>query len=237
MRKASIAWPGYFLAAGLAFLYNDWILGYVLNPHMSANRSLISELSATTQPYHWVFQILDITAGVVTLACARYIWHLTEHISTQKRWLLTGIFLFIGLDSIVDASLPIACAPSVEAACSLLGTHSIVTQAHLIESNVAGATIAIAPITWWLLHKSGKHRHLSLASIWLIIIETAVGLTALIVRFTHHGNYGGIQRIYQGALGIWVGLIVYTAVTIHLESRATRKGKTSSKSEDVAFLS
>jgi hypothetical protein len=237
MRKATIAWPGYFLAAGLAFLYNDWILGFILNPHMSANRSLISELSATTQPYHWVFQLLDITAGIVTLACVTYIWRLTAHISPQRRLLLTGLFLFVGLDSIVDASLPVACAPSVDAACRLLGSHSVVTQAHLIESNVAGTAIAIAPIVWWRAHKSKVHRHISAASMWLIIIETAVGITALAVRFTHHGNYGGIQRIYQGALGIWIGLLVYTAITIHLESKATKKRAASSPSKDAVALS
>jgi hypothetical protein len=223
MRKAAIAWPGYFMAAGIAFLYNDWVLGYLLNPRMSENRSLISELSATSQPYHVVFQSLDITAGIVTLLCAGYIWHLTKYISTQKRWILTGLFLFVGLDSIVDASLPLACAPSLDAACRLINSHSAITQAHLIESNIAGATIGIAPVVWWWQHTSNKHRHLSLASVWLVIIEIAVGLTALIVRFTHHGNYGGIQRIYQGALGVWIGLIVYTALTIHTDARSTRK--------------
>ena len=228
MKKINVAWTAYLIAAGLAFLYNDWILGFILNPHMSANRSLISELSATTQPHHWVFQVLDISAGIITLACVPYIWHLTAHVAKSKRWLLTGLFLFVGLDSIVDASLPITCAPSLNRSCAWLNTQSFISNAHLIESNVAGTAIAIAPLAWWWLHSTKKHRHLSVASIWLIVIELAVGIAALIVRVTSQDNYGGIQRLYQLALGIWISLLVYTAITVHLER--TDKKATSKKS-------
>ena len=238
MKKVAIGWLRYCLAASLVFAYNDWILGYCLNPQMSANRASISELSAITQPYHAVFQTLDIIAGILTLVCVVYVWRFTEHITPHKRWLLLGLFLFIGLDSIVDASLPIACAPSVDPSCSfsLLGTQSIITRAHLIESNIAGTVIAIAPIAWWWLHRSGKHRHIAIASIWLIAVELAVGISAVIVRFTHNANYGGIQRIYQGVLGIWVGVLVYTAITVHLETKTDhhlKEKKTSSKSGNI----
>ena len=225
MKKGNIKWSIYCLAAGIAFLYNDWILGYALNPHLSANRSLISELSATSQPYHEVFQTLDIIAGVITLACIGVIWHFTAHIADKRRWLLLLLFLVVGLDSIIDASLPIACAPSIDLSCNLLSTYSFITRAHLIESNIAGAIIALAPVVWWWLHRSNKHRHISLASVWFIVIETAVGIAALIVRFTHHGNYGGIQRIYQGALGVWLGLLIYSAIAVHLGANVTKRSR------------
>jgi hypothetical protein len=237
MKKVTIPWLPYCLAVVLVFTYNDWILGYVLNPHMSANRASISELSATNQPYHLVFQMLDILAGILTLVCAGFMWRFTEHIASRRRILLLVLFLFIGLDSIVDASLPIACAPSVDPSCnfSLIGT-SFVTRAHLIESNAAGTVIAIAPIVWWWLYSSGKHRHISIASIWLVTIEAGVGIAAVIVRLTHHTNYGGIQRIYQGALGLWVGLLVYTAITMHLEAKTmnlSKSRKSSSKPDGI----
>lgn len=194
---------------------------------MSPNRSLISELSATTQPYHWVFQALDILAGIITLSCIPYVWHLSRRVAEEKRWLLAGLFLVVGADSIIDASLPISCAPSVSRQCLLLTSRSFITQAHLIESNVAGAAIALAPLAWWWFHRSKEHRHISRASIWLIVIESAVGITALIVRITDQANYGGIQRLYQLALGLWIALLVYTAITIHLEQKNITKTGTS----------
>lgn len=234
-----MAWPGYCLAAILVFLYNDWILEYFLNPRVSLNRSLISDLSALNQPYHWVFQALDILAGIVTLGCVAYMWRFTAQISPSKRWLLLALFVFIGLDSIVDASLPISCAAYIDPNCTFLGATSIITKAHLVESNIDGTVIAFAPLVWWWLHRSDKHRHISLASLWLIAIESAVGMAALIVRFTHHSNYGGIQRVYQVALGVWVGLLVYTAITVHVEGRRTTSSKrnASKKADDTGTAS
>jgi hypothetical protein len=190
---------------------------------MSSNRSLISELSATNQPYHWVFQILDITAGFITLACASYVWHLAGKTSPQKRWLLTSLFVCVGADSIIDASLPIACAPSMNAQCSLLATHSALTAAHLIESNIAGLIIAVAPIIWWWMHRNGEHRPIARVSLWLITLETSVGIAALIVRIANHGNYGGIQRIYQLGIGLWISLLIYTALSMQADARITSK--------------
>lgn len=227
MKKVAGILLSYSLAASLVFLYNDWVLGYFLNPHMSANRSTISELSATNQPYHSVFQMLDILAGILTLACVVYMWRFTAQISTgvKKRWLLLGLYLFVGLDSIVDASLPVSCAPSVDSTCNWFASHAVITQVHLIESNVAGTVIAMAPLVWWLLHRSGKYRQILFASIWLVIIELAVGIAAVIVRFTHHTNYGGVQRIYEGVLGIWMGWLAFAAVTAYLETKQATPSK------------
>jgi hypothetical protein len=218
MKKASVTWPCYLLVVLLALLYNDWLLGYLLNPHMSANRSLISELSASNQPHHWIFRSLDITAGIITLAFAHHIWKLATRTSRQKRLLLTTFFAVVGLDSIIDACLPIACAPSVNPHCSFFTTHSTLTTAHLIESNIAGIAIALAPAIWWWWHREGEHEHIARASLWLVMLESAIGVTALVVRFDHLAGYGTIQRIYQGGVGTWVGLLVYLALELNLET-------------------
>jgi hypothetical protein len=213
-KKVAVVWPQCALAVTLCLLYNDWLLGPILNPRMSTNRSLISELSATSQPYHWVFRSLDITAGILTLGCCSLVWRLFSTTTRRIQWALTGLFLVIGLDSIIDAMLPISCAPSVDLQCNLFATHSALTTAHLIESNIAGTIIAIVPLVWWRYHRTKQFRFIAEVSLWLVFFEAWIGVAALTVRFSHHGTYGLIQRAYEVALGMWVGLIVYVAVGV-----------------------
>lgn len=114
------------LAVSIVFLCNNWLLTPLLNPHMSSSVSLISEISALSQPYHWVFQVSDITAGVLILSSVP--WLLRGLRRRQYQWplLLGGMIIGVGLDSIIDALLPISCAPSVDAHCQLATTHSLI---------------------------------------------------------------------------------------------------------------
>lgn len=213
MKRLSVKWICFWgLAIVIALLYNDWLLGPILNPHMSSVRSLISELSALSQPYHTVFQTLDITAGILTLLFVGFVWRFTSSMSKKERWVLTGLIAFIGLDSIVDASLPIRCAPSVDIHCSLLAFNSAVTDAHLIESNIAGVGIAIAPIIWWWLHRENSPRFAKV-SLSFALLQILAGVFALIVRISGKDKYGLIQRIYEGGLGIWIATILGTSAT------------------------
>lgn len=190
----------------LALLYNDWILGSFLNPHMSPYRSLISELSAVTQPYHWVFQSLDITAGILTLVFVMFVWQFTKDLRKRDRYILVGLFAFIGLDSMLDASLPIACAPSMDSACNLLATHSILTNIHLIESNIAGVGAFLAPVLWWFYCR-GKNFMISQVSFWFVVIQVAAGLGIVLIKLSGMHDYGMFQRVYEIGLGIWVGVV------------------------------
>jgi hypothetical protein len=174
---------------------------------MSPNRSLISELSASTQPYHWAFQTMDIAAGILTVACIGFVWRLTDGLSRKTRWLLTSLFAFIGIDSVIDAMLPISCAPSMDPQCHLLATHSILTTSHLIESNIAGVAVALLPLLWWW-HLRMKHSIIAQLSFWFGITQLVLGIAALAVRLSGRDTYGILQRIYESGLGIWMGTVI-----------------------------
>ncbi|HEV2403476.1 MAG TPA: DUF998 domain-containing protein, partial [Candidatus Saccharimonadales bacterium] len=204
-------WLKYGIVALLALLYNGWILESLLNPRMPAAPSLISELSALTQPHHQVFQALDIVAGFLTLALCGFVWQLTRGLAPRVRWLLTGLFAFVGIDSIVDALLPISCAPSVDMHCYALAPHILITTAHGIESNIAGTAVALLPAVWWWQHRA-RHRVIEKISLWFAGIQIILGIIALTVRLSGKDSYGIIQRIYEGGVGLWISTIVGTAI-------------------------
>lgn len=232
MHKLHYAVLSKYITLGLvlALLYNDWILGSLLNPHMSPYRSLISELSAVTQPYHWVFQSLDITAGILTLVFVSFVWQYTKDLRKRDRFILVGLFAFIGLDSMLDASLPISCAPSMDSACNLLATHSVLTDAHLIESNIAGVGAFLAPVLWWVYCKS-KNFVISQVSFWFVIIQVAVGLGIILIKLSGMHDYGMFQRVYETGLGIWVGVVAINCYA--WQTSASKESEESDLSEAV----
>jgi hypothetical protein len=135
-----------------------------------------------------------------------YVWLYTKDLRKRDRYILVGLFAFIGLDSMLDASLPIACAPSMDSACNLLATHSIFTNTHLIESNIAGVGAFLAPVLWWFYCKS-KNFVITQVSFWFVITQIAAGLGIVLIKLSGMHDYGMFQRVYEIGLGVWVGVV------------------------------
>jgi uncharacterized protein DUF998 len=196
----------------LAALYNDWLLGPTLDARMPVGGSLISELSARTQTNHWAFQTLDITAGVLTLAALPWLWRFLRGARVMYWQVLFATIASIGADSIVDALLPISCSPTVDAGCSLAGTHSLLTDAHLIESTLIGVITFVAPILWWRLSKT-KHHFIARLSWQFAVLQLLVGGSILLTRSVHFDVTGTLQRTYELGIGAWVAGILYVAIS------------------------
>ncbi len=206
------------LCAAIFIFYNDWLLGPFLNSHISNQYSLISELSARTQAYHWVFQTLDILAGLMILSVLPWLWRFLHKFDFHYAVLLFITIASIGVDNIADALMPISCAPSVDASCSLLGTHSLLTEAHLIESAAIGIVTFVAPLLWWW---SGRLTHtlIARASLWFVVLQLFVGSGILLTRMIDVNVIGIFQRIYVVGIGLWVAGILHIALAATAKQR------------------
>ena len=203
------------------FLFNDWVLAPLLNPALSTRTALISEISARTQPYHWVFQILDIAAGVVTLALLLCVFRLLRKQPAAWRWLLfLGVGL-IGTDSIVDASLPISCAPSIDVHCSLGTLQSYITDAHMIESALIGVIIFVTPLLWWL-HFRKTRALLAQSSGLFVLLQMGVAFGVVIAQYNDTAIVGLLQRFYQASISIWLMIILSSSIRAVQKHRANR---------------
>jgi len=222
------------LAAVLLFLCNDWLLGPFLNPALPTRPSVISELSAVTQPYHWIFQTLDIMAGSVIVLLLACIFRLLPRKRGVWNWILFATVALIGVDSIVDASLPISCAPSIDTHCSSI-TDTLTLSPHVLESIVVGIIAFAAPIMWWFAF---RHTHNLLAQGSKLFVLLQIGLVPAIVLARHHEAeiIGLVQRFYQFGLSAWLTLIVVTAVYATQKHRAAKRMTVSQPSDQLETL-
>jgi hypothetical protein len=202
---------GWSLATLITLVYNNWLLQPLLNPALPFNRSVISEISARTQPYHAVFQTLDIVAGLLTLTAVPFIWRFATRRHLPLRWLLVSMVALLGADSILDASLAINCAPSIDAHCSLVGTTSLITQAHMIESTATGVATLLAPLIWWFACRK-KARALAHSSWIFAVIQIGVGVSIIATRWAHIDVVGTAQRLYELGIGGWIGCVTAYSV-------------------------
>lgn len=209
------------LAAVVLFLCNDWLLGPLLNSALPTRPSVISELSARTQPYHWLFQTLDILAGVTIIALLPCLFRLLHTKHGALKWILFATVALIGVDSIVDASLPISCAPSIDTHCSSI-TESVTLSPHVLESIVVGVIAFAAPIVWWAAF---RHSRSAVAQASKLFVFLQIGLLPAIVLARHNETeiIGFVQRIYQFGLSAWLTLILVTAVYVTQRHRAEKR--------------
>lgn len=150
---------------------------------------------------------MDVSVGVLTLALLPRV---LRFVGRRQGWLgrmLTLCFGLIGLDSIIDASLPLACAPSADPHCSLAAIRSFNTEAHMLESLLIGIVTFAAPLLWWHWHRS-RHQLLARASWWFAGVQVAVGLAILAAWAANWQIVGACQRVYQLGIGAWMGLVV-----------------------------
>lgn len=208
------------LCAAIFILYNDWFLESFLNSHISSRYSLISELSARTQPYHWAFQTLDIVAGLLILVMLPWLWKFLRKFDFNYSLLLFVTIASLGADNVADALMPISCAPSVDLDCSLLGTHSLLTQAHLIESTAIGAVTFVAPLLWWWSSRA-SHTFIARASLWFVVLQIVVGSGILLTRTFDYNVVGIFQRMYVLGIGLWIAGILHIALAATAKQRIT----------------
>lgn len=206
------------LCTAIFVFYNDWLLGPFINNRISNRYSLISELSARTQTYHWIFQTLDILAGLMILSALPWLWRFLHKFDFRYALILFITIASIGVDNIADALMPISCAPSVDESCNLLGTHSLLTQAHLVESTAIGIITFVAPLLWWW---SGRLTHtlIARASLWFVILQLFVGSSILLTRKFGFNDIGIFQRIYVLGIGLWVAGILHVALASTAKQR------------------
>ncbi len=207
-------------AVVLGLLYNDWLLGPFVNARMSVRYSVISELSAHLQPYAWLFRTVDISTGIVTLLVLPGLWRFLQKVHSPWRQVLFATIACIGADSIIDAMLPISCAPSMDSACNLAQTHSFLTNAHMVESTIIGIITFVAPLLWARVYKT-RHAALATTSWWCAMLQFAMGLGIVLTRVVHHDEVvGTFQRFYQLGIGAWVAYVLYTAIISRYAGKA-----------------
>lgn len=147
-----------------------------------------------------------------------WLWRFLRKFNFSYSLLLFITIASLGADNVADALMPISCAPSVDLNCSLLGTHSLLTEAHLVESTAIGVVTFVAPLLWWW---SGRKSHtlIARASLWFVVLQIFVGGGILFTRAIDFNVVGIFQRAYVLGIGLWIAGILQIALAATAKQR------------------
>ena len=114
-RSRSTLW----IACVGALAYNSWPLAFLVNPSL-AGSALASSFEARSEPFSWLFILLDCIAGLcIGVVCVRELrprqGRLRPHIVLVLALLGYGVF---GLATAVDAVVPLSCGSTSAQACA-----------------------------------------------------------------------------------------------------------------------
>ena len=157
-----------WIAACGALAYSSWPLAFVLNRPM-AGSALASTFEARSQPFSWLFILLDCVVGLCTVAVStwegrRFAW------MTRDRALIAALLSYavFGLATAVDAVVPLSCSSPSSRACAsqlLPVTPDDVLTGVAVLALFVAAAFAVA----WLLGQR---------AVYPVVIPIALGALA-----------------------------------------------------------
>jgi hypothetical protein len=196
------------LAAVAGAAYGTWVLGFVLNPRLDAVNGYVSELSASDQPFHYVFAGGDLVAGGLAIAVACIV--LGRPMPRVRGWEAAGwsALLLFGGFVISDALFAMDCAPSSDITCALrerAGRVSFAHEFHLVTSACA-VTAGIASVFALAIAARRSTRTISRWSWPVMVTETAAALATLPLMYL--GVFlGVIERVQVGVVSLWLFVV------------------------------
>lgn len=195
-----------FLLWSFALTVNNWILAIVLNRPLFLKHPSISDFSALTQPYHYIFRFLDVFSGALIILIGLALFSLHKKSVIGKLIALGGVFF--GLANIVDALMPLPCTAILDNLCSVpvkLDLSHLVLPNHVYSSVAIGFCILLLPAASWYYAKRLENRGLQLVS----LAATAAAILFIIFlsleSFVHSNTIENIAGYMQYAQMIILG--------------------------------
>ena len=177
------------------FVYSAWLLEFALPNDLSLVHSYVSEHMAGDQPYRFLFRTTDVIAGVLFVAAALSMW------SARGRLVSVGLAVFGGV-TVLDALVPMDCAPSVDRACrqrEIDNTVSLSHEIHQASSVLVFCGIFVAVIGLLTLRKTlGAPGRFALWACFAVLASTGL-LSALLVGGPWAGLVQRAQLVATGA--------------------------------------
>lgn len=195
--------PAMAAIAGVA--YTSWVLEFALNPALDPVNGYASELSASDQPFHYVFAGGDLLTGLLTIGVAGFM--LRRASFAPAGWVALLLF---GAFSICDSLFAMDCAPNSDTGCALrerAGRVSFSHEFHSVTSVcVIGAGILCLAALTLAARRDGRWPVIARWGWLLLGVETATALATLPMMY--FGVWLGImERVQTTTLSLWLLVI------------------------------
>ena len=198
----------FILACVAALCFNNWLLGFVLNPDLIFKGGAVSELSAAGQPYLIIFRSLDIVSGILFIAIGTSV--LIHYRNCRSSILLGLATITLGVSNTVDALKNLPCSETLTKACAIpvdvSNSHFTIPQ-HGYSSVAVALCYLLLPLAGLFYGRRINSRRimiisgvlLSLAACYIIASTSEYIITK---SFTEKAK-GPSQEIQMLLLGIW----------------------------------
>jgi hypothetical protein len=187
--------------------YADWVLQLVLPVDADLRSSFISELSAIGQPYHHVFRIADVVAGIAFGAGAGLSW-----ILTRRHAAVWAPLVVLSACAVFEAAVPLSTSYTFGTALPDPGTGAWwakVSEPHGVSSLLETLAFLVVLLTGSLaLRRSGADRRR------LVLLAVGVGaalcgavdavLTATLLLNGSADYLGLVQRLGVTLTAVWL---------------------------------
>ncbi|WP_018540078.1 DUF998 domain-containing protein [Streptomyces sp. MspMP-M5] len=190
------------LFAVAALLYNWWLLEFVLHTGLDPRNSYVSELYAADQPLRRLFGALEAGCALLVIAGALLA---RSTPSGHGRWARTGWLALVGLglSSLADVLLPMACAPSVERGC--LAVHPWHTATSAFAHFFLFASMAF-------LSRAAAVQRPPMPAVrrWgprVLAVAMPAAILTVGPLIGHPGWHGVPQRVHLALVGVWFLLL------------------------------
>jgi hypothetical membrane protein len=204
--------------AGIA--YASWVLQLPLNPGLDPVNGYVSELSASDQPFHYLFAAGDFVSGLLTIVVvAAVLRSVRPRGCALAGWLALVVF---GVFSIGDSLFAMDCAPNSDTTCALRersGTVSFAHQFHSVTS-VCVVTAGIISLIALTIAARRNHRWPVIARwSWLLLVVETVTAAATLPLMYFGVLLGVVERVQVAMISIWLFVI---AAQLHADRRRAR---------------
>ncbi|MFB6534774.1 DUF998 domain-containing protein [Streptomyces noursei] len=193
-----------FLFAVAALLYNWWLLEFRLRTGLDPRHSYVSELYAADQPLRHLFGGLESGCALVVITGALLA---RSTPAGHGRWARTGWLALVGLglSSLADVVLPMACAPSVERGCVPVHPWHTATSAFAHFFLFASmATLSRAAAV--------QRPPMPLVRRWgprVLAVAMPAAILTVGPLIGHPGWHGIPQRVHLVLVGVWFALLAW----------------------------
>lgn len=201
----------------------QWVVGSTLSPL----HAYISELSVAGQPGVLLFRAADGIAGVglTALAAALAVW-----LPTGRIWAGSFALVVAGGASIVDAAVPMPCAPSIDQHCRSIDRAGLIgqlSQPHTVSGVVgfAAVLLAMAAFSSGLCHVRGEHR-LGHWGWGATVYGIALGVIEIVMVLRDIRCVGLLERVQVGVIGTWLAVLAVCMLTESLSTATSMAGAT-----------
>lgn len=177
-----------------------WLLGPMLNHHLSPSGAYVSDLFLTSQPWSWLFRVFEVVSGI-TLFIASYQsipQHRKESIHHWVLWLIRTL----AVCTVIDGLFIDVCS-SEATQCHLTGTALFSSTVHGAESIVSVIILLILAVIF-----SARLPRLKIFGYGLSILLVALLVLQLIDPIYLHIGRGLWQRSFIALSSLPTGLIL-----------------------------